>query len=72
MTTTYQVGRAQSPEKDDPTFDDMSEALIEAAARNEDSPDTVLAVWQLSRPGIAPEVRCLMYQGELFEPAGIR
>lgn len=41
---TYLIGRAESPEIDDPRFDTESEALI--AARHAATGDRVYAVWE--------------------------
>lgn len=65
---TYQVGRAQTPAPSDPTFSDITSAIREALAINEEAPDTVIAIWDMTNPG-APPVYGLIYQGKLFTNA---
>lgn len=66
----YQVGRAQAPEQSDPKFDNLSGAMQEAQAQNEEAPDTVFAVWDMRNPGIPPII-CLVYQEIIFEPRAV-
>ena len=66
----YQVGRAQAPEPNDPTFSDLAAAMQAAQDQNYDSAGTVFAVWDMRNPGIPPIV-CLVYQEIIFEPRAV-
>jgi hypothetical protein len=64
----YQVGRANSPQSDDPTFgDDLAAAMAYARAWSEGN--TVLAVWKWDYLDYAETV-CLVYQGDVYERRG--
>jgi hypothetical protein len=62
----YQVGRAQSPEKDDQVFDLIGDAMQAAEKLSIENGDVVFAVWELFDHE-APYTACLYYQGEVFK-----
>jgi hypothetical protein len=63
----YQVGHAQSPQKDDPMFVSFAEAIRHALQLNsENSGDTVYAVWDITHIGDVVVV-CLIYQDDIYK-----
>ena len=64
----YQVGRAQSPDKDDPLFDLIGDATQHAERLSLEYGDVVFAIWELMDHD-APYTAYLYYQGEMFKNA---
>jgi hypothetical protein len=62
----YQVGRAQAPEKDDPTFDLLGDATQAAEKLSLENGDVVFAVWEHFDHD-APYTAYLYYQGDVFK-----
>lgn len=62
----YQVGRAQHPEKDDPSFELLGDATQAAEKLSIEHDDIVYAVWELMDHD-APYTAYLYYQGDVFK-----
>ena len=63
----YQVGRAQSPDKDDPMFDHLGDATSAAEKLSMEHMDTVFAIWEFPSESDAPYTAYLYYQGDVFK-----
>ena len=62
----FQVGLAQSPDRDDPMFTTKSQAIQHALSQNEDHISVVYAVWDVTKIGYAETV-CLIFQGDIYK-----
>lgn len=62
----YQVGRAQSPEKDDEVYELLGDATQAAEKLSFEGGNVVYAIWELMDHD-APYTAYLYYQGEMFK-----
>ncbi len=68
-TLYYQVGLAESPDKNDPVFDTAEEAEKAALDMSENLTEGVYAVWQVDGKTGNATTELLIFEGSVWSPS---